>query len=139
MGLLSRREHSEYELTTKLLNKAEPPDLVTRVVAWLKQEDLLSDRRFTDSLVRSRSQRGYGPIKIRHELEAKGISAELIEEYLDSSAASWEAVLLQVWSKKYGGVVPTNYKDWARQARFLQSRGFTSEQINRVVSFQDRQ
>ena len=138
LGLLSRREHSEYELTRKLLDKAEPPDAVAQVVERLKQENLLSDRRFADALVRSRTQRGYGPVKIRHELETKGIADALIDEYLDLSGTSWETILRRVWSKKYGGSVPTDYQDWAKQARFLQSRGFTSEQIRRVVSFQNQ-
>lgn len=137
VGLLSRREHSEQEIKTKLLTRGAPARIVTQVIEDLKQRDYLSNRRFTDMFVRSRIERGDGPLKIRHELSARGVPESLIGQYLNQSEEVWEAALLKVWSKKFGEVTPSDYKEWARQARFLQNRGFTSEQIRKVVSIQD--
>ena len=138
VGLLSRREHSEKELKTKLLNKGGgQADTIARVIQDLKQRNYLSDQRFADMFVQSRMERGDGPLKIRHELENRGIAESIIDQNLNQSDQIWEKVLLKVWSKKFGEVMPSNYKEWARQARFLQSRGFTSELIRKVVSFQD--
>ena len=138
VGLLSRREHSEKELKTKLLSKGgTQADTIARVIEDLKQRNYLSDQRFTDMFVQSRMERGDGPLKIRHELESKGIAESIIDQHLNQPDQVWERVLLKVWSKKFGEVIPSNYNEWARQARFLQSRGFTSELIRKVVSFQD--
>ena len=138
VGLLSRREHSEKELKTKLLSKGgTQSDTIARVIEELKQRNYLSDQRFTDMFVQSRMERGDGPLKIRHELESKGITESIIDQHLNQPDQVWEKVLLKVWSKKFGEVIPSNYNEWARQARFLQSRGFTSELIRKVVSFQD--
>ena len=138
LGLLSRREHSEKELRTKLRRKSSAQaDTIEQVVEDLKQHNYLSDQRFTDTFVQSRMQRGDGPLKIRHELESRGIAESTIKQYLNQSDQVWEAILFKVWSKKFGEVLPSDYREWARQARFLQSRGFTSDLIRKVVSFQD--
>lgn len=137
LNILSRREHSEHELTGKLLAKGVDGDTVDRVVAELKQLDYVSDRRFTESFVQSRIQRGYGPVKIQHELNAKGVYGSLVEEYLDEADPVWEETIARVWSRKYGDVRPVGYEGWAKQARFLQSRGFTSEQIRKTIAFEE--
>lgn len=138
LNLLSRREHSEQELKTKLVNKGEQANTVSQVVADLKQRDFLSDRRFTEMFVTSRIERGHGPMKIRRELCVRGVGENLIDQYMDQPDSIWQTALYKVWSKKFGEVIPNDYKEWAKQARFLHSRGFTSEQIRKVVSFQDQ-
>ncbi|MDJ0956024.1 MAG: regulatory protein RecX [Arenicellales bacterium] len=138
IGLLSRREHSEKELRAKLLRRGgTQADTIARVIQDLKQRDYLSDQRFTDMFVQSRMERGDGPLKIRHELESRGIAESTINQYLNQPDQVWEKILFKVWSKKFGEMMPSDYKEWARQARFLHSRGFSSELIRKVVSFQD--
>ena len=134
-ALLARREHSEYELTLKLTRKGHPPEEVAAVLADLKVQGLLSDERFTESLVNSRRERGYGPLRISQDLRSKGVAQELVERWIDANDPQWLDVLRAVWTKKFGGEQPNSYKEWARQARFLQSRGFSSEQIRQVVDF----
>ena len=138
LGLLSRREHSKQELKAKLLSRKLPPDIVRQVLADLEQSGYLSDQRFTEVFVRSRMERGHGPLKIRQELSARGIKEDIIEQHMDQSEQTWEGILYQVWSKKYGAVMPSSYQQWAKQARFLQSRGFTSAQIRKVVAWQEQ-
>ena len=138
LGLLSRREHSKQELEAKLLSRKAPPDIVRQVLVDLKQSGYLSDQRFTEVFVRSRMARGHGPLKIRQELSARGIKEDVIEQHMDHSEQTWESILYQVWAKKYGAVMPSSYQQWAKQARFLQSRGFTSEQIRKVVAWQEQ-
>jgi len=36
------------------------------------------------------------------------------------------------WSRKFSAA-PANAKEWARQARFLQSRGFASDIVRRLL------
>lgn len=88
-------------------------------------------------LVRSRRARGYGPLRIRHELEEKGVTSELTEQWLDISGSDWIEQVRRVREKKYGTQLPRDYPERARQARFLQSRGYTRDQIMRVLSADD--
>ncbi len=133
LKLLSRREHTELELRNKLPRGEEEAGAVLEVIENLKREDYLSDERFAEVYVRSRMERGDGPVKIRHALKNRGVSGALIERYLDPADGVWETILGEVWARKFDSA-PANYKEWAKQARFLQSRGFTTEQIKKVVS-----
>ena len=133
LALLARREHSCEELRHKLAHKGFA-GCAEAVVAELERAQLVSDHRFAEALVRNRRERGYGPLKIQQELRAKGVAQELAEAVVDPGAAQWAELLQQVWNKKFAGRRPGDYREWARQARFLEGRGFSAEQIRRVVS-----
>jgi regulatory protein len=77
-------------------------------------------------------EKGYGPVRIGRELREKGVEPELIEELLAAPALDWLERAARVREKKFGRGKATNYREQARQARFLQYRGFSSEQIHRL-------
>lgn len=131
--LLSMREQSVKEITNKLLDKTENINAVHAVVDELREKKYLSDERFTESYIRARCNRGFGPVKIRAELKSKGIAAILIEDYLDEGAAIWFDTANSQYLKKYSDLVIGDYNTWTKRARFLQSRGFTMEQIQVTV------
>ncbi len=137
LDLLSRREHSEFELRKKLLGKDAAADSVDAVLEDLKRNNALSDDRYAEAYVRSRIERGDGPLKIRHELSRRGVCGVLIDRHMDHGDEFWERVLRKTHSRKFGAAAPGDYKEWARQARFLQNRGFAPEQISKVVLYQE--
>lgn len=132
MRWLARREYSVHELANRLAGKGYPRDEVAAALDTLESQGLVSDSRFAESLVRSRIERGYGPVKIALELRSKGVDEVLIEELLDHQEERWVELLRAVWQKRFGRP-PSDYQEWARQARGLQSRGFTAEQVRRVI------
>ncbi len=134
LELLARREHSRRELHTKLVRKGYPEVLVERVVAELEAARLLSDERFAESFVRARTERGHGPLRTERELRDKGVDPVLIESVLDSGDPQWLDLVQRIRRKKFGSAVPTDYRERARQARFLQYRGFTYDQIQRALA-----
>jgi regulatory protein len=79
VGLLARREHSAYELTQKLANSDAPLDEVAQVIEQLQQAGLQSDLRFAENYVRYRSQRGNGPLRIKQELNERGVASDISE------------------------------------------------------------
>ena len=129
MRLLAMREHSIKELNDKLAVKALSKEAVTAVLDELIENNYVSDERFAESYVRSRANRGFGPIKIRAELKNKGISNRLIAEYLDIDSAIWLDNARNQYHKKYGDDAVSDYNTWTKRARFMQSRGFTAEHI----------
>ena len=137
MDMLARREHSVGELRIKLLRKGHTPVVVTQAMTGLQQDGLVSDQRFAEMLLTVRRGRGVGPLRIRKELQEKGVAEELINQYLDVSSPEWIEDVRRVRQKKYGDELPTNYAERARQARFLQYRGFTLDQIQRVLNADD--
>jgi regulatory protein len=131
---LARREHSRRELHDKLLKKGCAEALAVETVKRLEQEHLVSDDRFMESLIRARRTRGYGPLRIQKELQEKGVTAEAIEGWLDVSGREWLEDIRRVQRKKFGARLPKSYPERARQARFLQYRGFTYDQIQKVLN-----
>lgn len=132
MRWLARREYSVHELTGRLAAKGYPTKEVTGALEDLKAQGLVSDARFAESLLRSRIERGYGPVKIALELRTKGVDDALVEDLLDREEERWLERLEAVWRKRFG-TPPADYREWARQARGLQSRGFTADQVRRVI------
>jgi len=129
MDYLSRREHASYEFFQKLLAKGYESDDVSAALERLTDQDLLSDSRFTEAFINQRINRGSGPLKIRAELRQKGISDAMIGTFLNERDVIWQETALAVRVRKYGSEEPSDLKERARQTRFLQSRGFSSEQI----------
>jgi regulatory protein len=130
MNLLARREHSRAELKTKLLAREFNETEVDDAIADLATRDLVSDERFAEAFTNSRVRRGQGPVRIRQELRQRGVEAAVIHRCLDTLAPDWADVAGATRLKKFGAAPPADYKEKARQMRFLQYRGFTTEQIN---------
>lgn len=127
--LLAMREHSVKEIHDKLSRKSEFSDIVNAVLDELITNKYVSDQRFTESYIRMRSNRGFGPVKIRAELKDKGVSNELVVEYLDIGSPIWIDNAVAQYQKKYGTAGVSDYNAWTKRARFMQSRGFTMEHI----------
>jgi regulatory protein len=131
MDLLARREHSVAELRRKLLNKGYSEQAVDEQLRRLEQENLLSDQRFAEAYVNFRSKKGFGPMRIQQELKQKGIDVALAEQYLDNNDY-WRNIAKEVREKRFGTILPKDYKDIAKQMRFLQYRGFSNEQLRHL-------
>ena len=131
VGWLARREHSSAELAAKLGRLTPDDALVEVVLADLRSHDLLSDTRFAESLVRSRSAR-YGSARVAGELRAKGVPVEQSRGLIDGLKVDDLARARALWERKFGAAA-VNSAARAKQMRFLQARGFPSEVIRRVV------
>jgi len=127
--LLARREHGVEELRRKLQGKGYPQAVVEFVVSKLAAKRLVSDERFTSSFVHHHAQRGQGPVRIRAELRQQGIAGEAVESALENTEADWVAQAQAVRRRKFGDDLPHSPQERAKQARFLQYRGFSSDQI----------
>jgi len=133
MNLLARREHSQQELQGKLIKRGFESGDIKPILSILVEEGLLSDERFTEAFINSRLQRGSGPVKIAMELQQRGIVDELVNAYLDERDAQWTQCAIEVRIKRFGPSLPQDFKERARQMRFLQYRGFTMSQIQQAV------
>ena len=131
--LLSMREHSVKEISDKLRAKTDNSKYIANVVDELLEKKYLSDERFAESYIRARANRGFGPIKIKTELKAKGVASVLIQEHLNEGSALWLENAKSQYQKKYPKAKIDNYSEWTKRARFLQGRGFNMDQIHCVL------
>jgi regulatory protein len=134
MNLLARREHSFQELISKLQQRfSEHPDLLMQELHNLTEEGLQSDLRMVEAFVRSRINKGQGPVKISAELRTRGISDTRIDQGILNAEVDWFELIEQVAARKFGDSRATDLREKGRRARFLQQRGFSFEQISKVL------
>ncbi|MCF7963939.1 MAG: recombination regulator RecX [Methylobacter tundripaludum] len=130
LRLLARREHSQQELLNKLALRGFDRDDAQPVIDELAGQGWQDDLRYAESYARFRIQKGYGPIRVRHELKQHGIAAFDLESIVQEEAGSWMALLEQVYSKKYVHETALDRNEWAKRSRFLLQRGFSGAMIN---------
>ena len=129
--LLARREHSRAELARKLSGLGTPEEIAT-VLADMEGSQLQSDTRTAENYLRSNASR-LGASRLRHTLKTRGVAPEVIEEQLAQADLPDEVERARAaWGRKFSAA-PSNPKEWARQARFLQSRGFAGEIVRRLL------
>ena len=129
--LLARREHTRAELASKLAAHGTQEEIAA-VIAELQACHLQSDHRFAESYVRSHAAR-LGASRLRQTLQTKGVTSELIEAQLAPGALPDELERARaVWRRKFSAT-PADVREWARQARFLQGRGFASDIIRQLL------
>src|SRR4051812_2263678 len=131
--LLARREHSVEELRRKLSARGYSEAAIETVLSKLETKRLVSDDRFVASFIHHHAQRGQGPIRIRAELRQQGIAADLVDLALDEADVDWVAHARVVHRRKFGSVPSRSLPERAKRARFLQYRGFSSDQIRAVL------
>ncbi|MGI9273085.1 MAG: regulatory protein RecX [Woeseiaceae bacterium] len=134
MDYLARREHGRAELLTKLGNFGFDADAADDAVAQLVDDNLQSDARFVEAFISSRISQGKGPVKIRADLRERGLASGVIENGLEDAEQDWYALAVEVRLKKFAPERPADYNEKVRQMRFLQSRGFETDQIQAAVS-----
>ena len=133
LDALARREHGYYELERKLLSKGFEPSEVDEQLSILVSEGLLDDARFAEAYVHYRVQKGYGPNRIRAELRERGIDDAVGELALQAADFDWASIIKLAWQKKFSGP-PEDYQEKAKQARFLEYRGFSADSIMRFLA-----
>jgi regulatory protein len=133
LRLLGQREHSARELTSKLTGKGLDAATAGLVVDDLRGRGLQSDLRFVETFVRSRLNRGHGPVRIRQELSQRGIGDDVADEWLTQPASFWLERATEARVRQCGEPAPDDRDAWNRQARFLAQRGFPSDVIYRAL------
>ena len=125
---LVRREHSRAELARKLAAHAASREDLEALLDSLVAKKQLSDERYAEERARALSRK-YGAAKIRHDLNAKGVSAGIVDAV--SSAGELERARA-ILERKYRLPAATR-EERAKRARFLQGRGFSSDVVLRLV------
>ena len=126
LKMLMRREHSRLELFQKLQTKGFDVDVVNNSISKLVEQNYQSDNRFSEEFIQMRFNQGKGPVKIASELKMRGINT------FDLSVFDWFHLAKEIRQRKFGDLSSLDFKETAKQKRFLQSRGFTLDQINQA-------
>ena len=90
MDLLARREHGRVELTRKLRQRGACPDMIDIALDRLTEDGLLSESRYLESYISYRAGSGYGPLRIREELNQRGLPRHDVEDALRECGFNWQ-------------------------------------------------
>lgn len=128
LELLSRREHSVYELKQKLKIKINDLqiDELDEVIEKLKNQNLLSDQRFALAVIKQKSSQGYGPKFIELYLKNKFVSSNDYDIYEQN--INWIEICVNQIAKKIRSS-SVSLKEKEKISRFLSNRGFNYEII----------
>ncbi len=127
LTLLARRDFATGELRHKLTQRGFAEGTVRTVLEQLSAAGQLNESRYAESQVRAHAGRGQGPLRIGADLRRHGVPEALIEAAL--GAVDWLGLARKVRRAKFGAQAPQDWATKARQARFLQYRGFSADHI----------
>ena len=134
MDYLARREYGRMELQAKLENAGFNTETARCAIDRLASENLQSDRRFIENFIQSYINKGKGPVRVRLELKERKVESVLVDEALSECDEDWVVMARQLREKKFGRELPIDFKEKARQMRFLQYRGFEPVQIQSAMA-----
>jgi regulatory protein len=132
IALLARRDFSRCELERRLASQRYAPEEIAALVREFLESRALDDARFAQNYVSYHAGRGQGPLRIHGDLEAMGVAAGVIEAAL-AEGPDWRALAREQCLRRFGPKVPAGRREQWRQARFLQSRGFSSDHIRSAL------
>lgn len=129
---LGRRMHSENEIRLGLIKREFSDDVISGVIARLKDQSYIDDLEFATQLILARGRsRGYGRIRIHHELRRKGVDTELSRKALDAAMPPEREgeIAIRTAEKKLVKIRKQGFDRKAALYRFLETRGFTLQSI----------
>lgn len=129
---LSRREYTYLELSSKLTKYTTDQTLIKQLLDELVKRNYLSNQRYIEVYLNAKSKR-YGVLKLKANLISKLSDYSEAEFALKQLNEQQFKFAYDIWDRKFG-VNPHTKKEYAKQVRFLQNRGFTADVIKKIVS-----
>lgn len=140
-NLCVRREYCTSDIRRKALDRCEgDAALADEMVASLKADRFVDDVRYASAFAREKSSlTGWGPVKIRFALRAKGLSegdiaAGLAEIEPDRASSRLESLLQNKWK-----TLSDDPAGRLKLIRFALSRGYEYSQVEDIVNEITRQ
>lgn len=132
VAYLSRREHSKVELRQKLQPYAQDQSEIEDLLVFLQNGNWQSDERFALSLANRRMPR-YGWLKLQYELQQHDIDEAIINNLKQQFQNNEYQRALDVYQRKFD-TPPNDPKQYAKQYRFMASRGFSSNIVHSIIN-----
>jgi regulatory protein len=124
------RDRSEKEARLKLCSFKQSESINEEIIQLLRNDKFIDDERFAENYIRSKFRSAqWGKIKIKMQLQLKGVNNQIIKQHLDSideeSYLDTIKDLIAKWLRSH--ITDKDYK--AKLYRFLLSKGFENDII----------
>lgn len=135
---LSGRNHSKKELKLKLLKKKYNKLLIENVLLDLEEKEFLNDRKFAEDYFKVQQKKKRGLLKIKASLFQKGVNRNIVEDVANSpnNDDKFLCSATEIATKKKKQLENRNFSNFELKKklyRFLLSRGFTGDIINKTL------
>ncbi len=140
LRLLTYRDRSVSEVKEYLLRKSYPADIRELVIEEMIGYGYLDDRRFAANLISYRKAGGHGLLRVRYEMQQKGVKRQIIDELIDENFdQDQDLVKIKELLKKREPLSGAVDQRWInRQASFLKRRGFQDTLIIEAINEYNR-
>lgn len=131
LELISRRMLSVKELEQKLVQKGISEEAARDCALWLQENRFLDDEAYASALARHYSAKGYGALRLRHELSRRGVERELWDDAVEHMPENTD---------KIDKFIAARLKDSSDREQInkvsaaLFRRGFSWEEIRQALS-----
>lgn len=115
--ILKDRDKTEAELRGKLRDGYYPKEVIDETIDWAKKHHYIDDTRYVDFYIRSNGERKSRKRMI-YDLRQKGISTELLEEFLSLESVDERSQILRFLEKKK---YDRQNSDWQQKRKLMQS------------------
>ncbi|AWX13819.1 recombination regulator RecX [Mergibacter septicus] len=134
IGLLARRDYSEYEIRYKMQAKGFSDDDIDHALLHCQQRNWQSDQRFCENYLLARAHKGYGLKRIKQELKLKGITNQTLSLVLEEQEINWQELAIACLKKKFPDYHHVNdlkikQKIW----RYMSNHGFETEDFIHLI------
>ena len=128
---------SQKELSDRLVKKGTDPQEAQETAQWLADLGAVDDAAYAGVIVRHYAAMGYGPGRVRQELQHRGVPRELWEDALAQLPDPEEAID-KFLAAKLRGKTPDR-ATLQRLSAALQRRGFSWQDIRPALARLDRE
>lgn len=130
-GLCAGAEQCTADIRAKILKSGFSADDASQMIEYLQTNKYLDDSRYARAYASDKVRfSGWGRMKVRMGLRAKGMSDSIIAQALENvSEADYKDSLLRALAAKARSLNLSDVKDRQKLYRHLASRGFESSLI----------
>lgn len=144
LRIIERSYKTEKEMQNKLIEKGYDSESVGIAINFLKEYNFINDNNYVKMYIKDRIST-QGKQKIKYSLIRKGISDDIIEEFLeDIESEDEKSAAIELAKKKYKSIsrIETDrFKLWNKLCRYLVGRGYdysvSKEVVNEVLDRDD--
>ncbi|WP_353096464.1 RecX family transcriptional regulator [Tissierella praeacuta] len=135
LNLLSYRQRSEKEIYNALKRKGFEDSYIEYAMNYCRKNKYLDDKLFAQSFIKDKMNLNkLGPERIKYELMLKGISKDIIDEFLIVDSDEQYETAMKIALKKLNSYKNDDRNSIYRKlSGFLQRKGYSYDIISKVV------
>jgi regulatory protein len=132
LSWLARRELTERQVRARLLRRSLAAEEVDAAVDRLRREGALDDRRVAGAYARTAVRlKGRGPLRLRRDLQALGVSGAAARDAIDEALAETpeETLIERALTRRWPASGAADRPTLARLYRALLRQGFAADKV----------